>query len=403
MKSKDQLQSILRESVSFVDETRKAYEGKDVVMPPDVEARFDQAVNDLAEAKKQLEKLQVVDSVRSFAYSEGENPTLVGGESKAPSNEDPTVRAWRSYLRGDASQVQNIRASQQVNPNVAGGFLVPTQILQEIIRPVDNPIFMRQICKVQQISANVTVPRQTARATAYWQGETESANSTNVPVGQRDFKPHRCTVKTSNSQLLIDQSLINVEQWLADELDYVTRLKEEEAGMTGNGTGQWLGIFTPSADGIPTSRDVVSAGSSIAADDILSTMMSVKETIRRRGSWVGSRQFLTAVMKLKDTTGQYIFSESAGIGNVLAVGTPLVLKGKPFYESESAPTALTTGTYATVFGDFQYYRIFDFLLLGIQVLVEDPYASAGEYGYVMHRFSDGAPVLDEAFARLRVL
>jgi HK97 family phage major capsid protein len=223
-----------------------------------------------------------------------------------------------------------------------------------------------------------------------------------VTTGQREFKPHRVTVKTSNSRLLIEQSVIDVEQWLAEELDYSVRLKEEAAAMQGNGTGQWLGIFTASADGISTGRDVPTVGASIAGDDILSTMMNVKATIRNRGSWVGSRQFITTVMKLKDAAQQYIFTESAGIGNVLAVGTPMVLKGRPLYESESAPTALTAGTYAAVFGDYQYYHIYDFLNLAVQVLVEDPYASAGEYGYVMHKFSDGAPVLEEAFSRLQV-
>jgi HK97 family phage major capsid protein len=226
---------------------------------------------------------------------------------------------------------------------------------------------------------------------------------TNVTTGQREFKPHRVTVKTSNSRLLIEQSVIDVEQWLAEELDYSVRLKEEAAGMTGNGTGQWLGIFTASSDGISTNRDIETAGSgTIAADDILSTMMNVKATIRNRGSWVGSRQFVTTVMKLKDSANQYIFTESAGIGNVLAVGTPMTLKGRPLYESESAPTVFTAGNYPVVFGDFQYYHIYDFLNLAVQVLVEDPYASAGEYGYVMHKFSDGAPVLEEAFSRLKV-
>ena len=400
MKSVNELNQQLANAVAFLDETRAKYEGK-AVMPADVEARFDQAAADMLDAKKELEQRAEIESARSFMMQSGNQPGIMGAKT-SNDVEDSNVRAWRQYLRGDSSQVQNIRAQQQVNPNTAGGFLVPTVILNEIIKPVNDPIFMRQICRVNTIRGNVSVPRQTNRATSYWQGEAETAILTNVTTGQREFKPHRVTVKTSNSRLLIEQAVIDVEQWLAEELDYSVRLKEEAAGMTGNGTGQWLGIFTASADGISTSRDVVTAGAAIAADDILSTVMNVKATIRNRASWVGSRQFVTAVMKLKDSANQYIFSESAGIGNVLAVGTPMVLKGRPLYESESAPTTLAAGTYAAVFGDFQYYHIYDFLNLAVQVLVEDPYASAGEYGYVMHKFSDGAPVLEEAFARLQV-
>jgi hypothetical protein len=367
-----------------------------------VEARFDKAVADMLDAKKELELRSQIDNARSFQMAEGNNPSIMGGEGNSK-QEDSLIRAWRGYLRGDQSQLSQIRAAQQVNPNTAGGFLVPSVIAQEIIKPVDNPIFMRQISNVQQINANIAIPRQNTRLTANWQGETETAVTSSAQVGQRDFKPHRVTVRTSASRLLIDQSVINVEQWLGSEIDYATRLKEEDAAMQGNGVGQWLGIFTASADGIPTTRDVVTAGAAIAADDIISTIMNVKATVRNVGSWVGSRQFVTAVMKLKDAANQYIFTESAGIGNVLAVGTPMFLKGRPLYESESAPTALTTGTYAAVFGDFNFYRIYDFLSLSVQVLDQDPYASAGEYGYVMHKFSDGAPVLDEAFSRLRVL
>lgn len=402
MKSNQELNQMLSEAVAFVDATRSEYAGKKV-MPADVEARFDKAVADMLDAKKELELRSQIDNARSFQMAEGNNPSIMGGNAQDSKQEDALVRAWRGYLRGDNSQLSQIRAAQQVNPNTAGGFLVPSAIAQEIIKPVDNPIFMRQISNVQQINANVAIPRQNTRLTANWQGETETAITSAATVGQRDFKPHRVTVRTSASRLLIDQSVINVEQWLGEELDYAVRIKEEDAGMQGNGVGQWLGIFTASADGIPTSRDVVSVGASIAADDIINTIMNVKATVRNRGSWVGSRQFVQLVMKLKDSANQYIFTESAGIGNVLAVGTPMTLKGRPLYESESAPTALTTGTYAAVFGDFNYYRIYDFMNLSVQVLDQDPYASNGEYGYVMHKFSDGAPVLEEAFSRLRVL
>lgn len=402
MKSNQELNQMLSEAVSFVDATRSEYAGKKV-MPADVEARFDKAVADMLDAKKELELRSQIDNARSFQMAEGNNPSIMGGNAQDSKQEDALVRAWRGYLRGDNSQLAQIRAAQQVNPNTAGGFLVPSAIAQEIIKPVDNPIFMRQISNVQQINANVAIPRQNTRLTANWQGETETAITSAATVGQRDFKPHRVTVRTSASRLLIDQSVINVEQWLGEELDYAVRIKEEDAAMQGNGVGQWLGIFTASNDGIPTSRDVVSVGAAIAADDIINTIMNVKATVRNRGSWVGSRQFVQLVMKLKDTANQYIFTESAGIGNVLAVGTPMTLKGRPLYESESAPTALTTGTYAAVFGDFNYYRIYDFMNLSVQVLDQDPYASNGEYGYVMHKFSDGAPVLEEAFSRLRVL
>lgn len=405
MKNRQQLLQQLSESGRFVEEMRKEYEGKDVVMPKDVEERFDRAVNDMLDARKLIEQIDRLDSARSFMNdpAPGINPVNGKRDEGGIDDKDPLVRAWRDYLRGDMSKISHIRASQQVNPNTAGGYLVPTVLLPEIIRPIDNPIFMRQISRVSPIKGNAEIPRQTNRGTAYWQGETEAATPTSVTVGQSGFRPNRLTVKTSSSRLLIDQGVINVESWLGEELDYDSRLKEEQAFMQGTGVGQPLGVFTASADGISTARDYVSASSGVIAPaDILGAFFNNKATVRNRGSWVGSRAFVAAVAGMKDTAGQYIFTESYGIGNVLSVGTPMMLKGRPLYESEDAPSTLAAGTYAAVFGDYAYYRIYDFLMLSIQVLDQDPYASAGELGYVMHKYLDGGPVLEEAFTRLQV-
>lgn len=65
MKSNQELNQQLSEAVSFVDATRSEYAGKKV-MPADVEARFDKAVADMLDAKKELELRSQIDSARSF-------------------------------------------------------------------------------------------------------------------------------------------------------------------------------------------------------------------------------------------------------------------------------------------------------------------------------------------------
>ena len=69
--------------------------------------------------------------------------------------------------------------------------------------------------------------------------------------------------------------------------------------------------------------------------------------------------------------------------------------------SEYAPNTYTTGKYAAVFGDFKYYWICDADILTVQVLNE-LYAPNNQIGYLYNYFGDGAPVVGEAFARVKL-
>ena len=70
--------------------------------------------------------------------------------------------------------------------------------------------------------------------------------------------------------------------------------------------------------------------------------------------------------------------------------------------SEYAPNTYTAGKYAAVYGDFRTgYMICDGDGLYIQVLNE-LYAPNNSIGYLVEYFGDGAPVVGEAFARLKI-
>ena len=112
MKSVNELNQQLANAVSYLDETRAKYEGK-AAMPADVEARFDQAANDMLDAKKELELRAELESARSFMMQPANGPAVMGANN-SQQVEDAAVRSWRQYLRGDSSQVSNIRANQQV-------------------------------------------------------------------------------------------------------------------------------------------------------------------------------------------------------------------------------------------------------------------------------------------------
>jgi HK97 family phage major capsid protein len=70
--------------------------------------------------------------------------------------------------------------------------------------------------------------------------------------------------------------------------------------------------------------------------------------------------------------------------------------------SEYAPNTYTANLYAAVIGDFKNgYWICDADSIAIQVLKE-LYAVNNQIGYLVDYFGDGAPVLSEAFARVKM-
>jgi len=90
--------------------------------------------------------------------------------------------------------------------------------------------------------------------------------------------------------------------------------------------------------------------------------------------------------------GRKVYRESTEV--------PLLLSF-PFRVSEFAPNTFTTGLYVGILGDFSNYWIADSLAMELQRLVE-LYAETNQVGLIGRLESDGMPVLEEAFVRVKL-
>jgi HK97 family phage major capsid protein len=73
----------------------------------------------------------------------------------------------------------------------------------------------------------------------------------------------------------------------------------------------------------------------------------------------------------------------------------------PVNMSEYAPSTMTSALYVGILGDFSQYWIADALDMQIQRLVE-LYAETNQTGFIGRMESDGMPVLEEAFVRVKL-
>ena len=302
---------------------------------------------------------------------------------------------------GSASTFDVYAALQQSNPTQAGYLVAPEQFVFELIKELADQTFMRQKANVLpplKGAQSLGYPTRTAGMSSFAWGTEIQAPTADAALafGKREFKPNPAT-----SEILISKTLVrNVpssDGLIRAEIAEETGANLETAYMTGDGAGQPLGLFTASADGIPTSRDVSTGNTAteIKFDGLIEARYAVKEKYQPGCEWIFHRTAIKNLAKLKNSDGQYIWQAS------VVLGTPDMLLSKPVNNSEYAPSTFTTGLYAGLYGNLKHYWICDSLAMEIQVLTE-LYARTNQIDYITRIETDGAPIMPAAFARVKL-
>ena len=119
----------------------------------------------------------------------------------------------------------------------------------------------------------------------------------------------------------------------------------------------------------------------VTSDDLIDLMFSVPNPYRRNAAWLMNEGGVKALMKLKDTTGQYIWSPG------LTAGAPDTLFGRPVYTDPDMPV-MAANAKSILFGEFSYYQIRDVRGIAVQRLNE-LYAANGQVGFRAYHRTDG--------------
>lgn len=313
-------------------------------------------------------------------------------------------KSFRSYVRGGIQVLaaEEVRAMQADDPTLGGYMIAPQQFVANLIKAVDDATIIRPLATVFPVekAESLGAPSMdTDVSDPEWTGEiTTAPEDSSLRVGKRELRPHPLSklVKVSNKLLRI--SAITPDTLVQQRLGYKFGIVQENAHLTGNGAGQPLGVFTASANGISTGQDVSTGNTEteIRVDGLIEAKFTVKAQYWPKAAWIFHRDAVKQISKLKDGEGRYVWNP-AGIQN-MQVDT---LLNRPVKMSEYAPNTFTTGLYAGIFGDFSFYWIADAMNLTVQRLVE-LYAATNQVGFIGRLESDGMPVLEEAFARVKL-
>lgn len=308
-----------------------------------------------------------------------------------------TMTYWRSGINGlNGNEARALSAGTSSE----GGFLLPVASAGQLIKFVDNEVFIRQNATVFQGNGAKSFGAPSLENDiddADWTSELGTGNEDNAMVfGKRELTPHPLAKRIKVSNRLLNGPIINVEQLVLQRLAYKHAIAQEKAFLVGSGVNQPLGLFTAHASGISTGRDVSldNTTTAITADNLMNVKYSLKSQYQAVASWLFHRDAIRNIRKLKDAENRYIWS--AGLS-----GQPDTILDRPFFMSEYVPNTFTTGQYVGLFGDLSKYWIVDNLNVTVQRLVE-LYAATNQIGFIARLETDGMPSIEEAFTRIKL-
>ena len=380
-------------------------EGEDRNLTTDENQQFEKRNEDITKLEERIQLQRDVQE-REAAMAARASDDLRGEPTGEPdSGETAEARTDREYTEIyrrflATGETQELRALQ-AGASEAGGYTVPQQMAAGIIQALDDSLWMRQLGNTQTLTEGDSLGAVSLDADpedGTWSGEIVSVDEdTAMDFGKREMETHQSAKLLKVSRKLLRVSATPIDSLVRERLAYKFGVTQEKAFLSGSGAQQPLGVFTASADGISTGRDVrISASgttTNITADELIDVRYSLKETYVPRASWVMHRDIIKLVRKLKDSQNQYLWQPGLAGG-----ARPGTIMDVPYRISEFAPSTVAANSYVSVLGDFSFYWIVDALDMDIQVLNE-LYAATNQVGYVARMETDGMPVLEEAFVR----
>ncbi len=285
---------------------------------------------------------------------------------------------FNSFMRlnGDSNIPSDIKNVLQKTPDSDGGYLVPTEWDRSIQDALVEVSAIRQLVNVQTVSGGGFKKLINLKGTAAgWVGETDARPQTaSATFDELDIGWGEIYAMPAATQNLLDDASIDMEAWLAGEVQEAFMLKENPAFVAGDGIKKPRGFLSYVPGGVNADRHplgslglIASGGAAaVTTDSIIDMVYSPAKKYRARAQWAMNRLSLAAVRKLTDSEGNYLWQPT------LAAGQPSTLAGYGIAEIEDMPD-LAANAFPIAFGDFKAgYSIFD--RQGVSIL-RDPYTN----------------------------
>ena len=309
---------------------------------------------------------------------------------------DEGLAAFEAFCRKGLEGLDDVeKKALTVSNDSTGGYLAPPEYVRELLKTVTEISPVRSVARVRSTGQrSIQVPKRTSQFSAQWVAEAGTrSETTGYEVGLEELPAHELYALVDISEQNLEDTVFDLEAEMQSEFAEQFAKAEGTAFVSGNSVGKPEGLLTNSS----VSESNSGNGTALLADGLITLVHSIKSEYSRNGSFMFNRSTLSAIRKLKDTAGQYVFQA----GMSLQAGVPNTILGYPYVEATDMPD-VAANAFPVLFGDFRRaYMIVDRVALAVQ---RDPFtqATSGNVRYIARRRVGGQVVQAEAIVKQKV-
>lgn len=388
----------LREKRAKAWETAKTFldakRGNDGIVSAEDTATYEKMETEVVNLGKEIDRLERQQSM-DIELSKPVNtpitnrPSGIGTEKTGRATDEYRHSFWKAMRNKNSYDVQN---ALQIGTDSEGGYLVPDEFERTLVEALLEENIFRKLAKVITTSSgDKKIPVVASKGSASWVDEEGAIPESDDSFGQVSIGAYKLATMIKVSEELLNDSIFNLESYIAKEFARRIGTKEEEAFFIGNGTGKPTGIFN--ATGGAGVGVTAASATAITVDEVMDLFFSLKSPYRKNATFVMNDATVKAIRKLKDGNGQYLWTPS------LTAGTPDTILTRPVMTSAFVPT-IEAAAKTIAFGDFSYYWVADRQGRAFKRLNE-LFAATGQVGFMATQRVDGKLILAEAIKVLQ--
>lgn len=421
---------VVEEAVEAVEapvEEVKAEEVVDAIVEetPEAEAPAEEKATDLEIVRKAVEEVAADNAAKAAELEEAASKAAaletelatkaamieeLEAKAAAPSfnsidtKESEMENQFKTFMQEGIDGLRAKGADLQISTDAQGGYALPEELRQEIIRLEKEVSPIRSVVSVA--SASTTDVKQLVSvgdAASGWVGETSSRAQTNAPeLAQRTATFGEVYARPRIYQHMLEDSFFNAEAWLASEVSRQFAEVEGAAFLNGDGSNKPVGILngltlssSAAANDVNGTYEVINHGvdgalgatDAAIIDNLREVVLSVKTGYLPGSVFMMNRATHNVLAQLKNGDGEYFLQRNLTEGAAARLfGFDIVIN------EDMADIPATTGDAAPIlFGNFaRAYQIID--RVGVSML-RDPYTNPGSVMFYTRKRT-GSMVLD---------
>ncbi|HWJ79082.1 MAG TPA: phage major capsid protein [Niallia sp.] len=275
--------------------------------------------------------------------------------------------------------------------------VIPETVSDMIVRKLEetSPIFS-QARKIQSVNGTVKIPRETSIGIASFVGEGQSLIQEAFSLGEVKLTQKRVGAFISATQQLINDSAIDMADYISSLLATRTYNAIEKSMLKGTGVEEFAGIV-PNEE-VFNHTLPVGVTDQVLLDKLLDMTLSIHPDFLQGSQFIMSRPFFNRVSKLKDAAGKYYLQNGTDNGkiNYLLFGLPVVVTNSLDDGDVGDVPCIVGNIHAS-------YAVMIKKGASLTMVQDSDSALKGTLGFLFSAYLDGATYNPEGIAKLTIV